>query len=156
MSVTFPLTVSNFFFIGCGAGGEIRTHSGISQQIYSLPRLSNFAAPTKFSSLSQCHTTFIVRVSPDRSSLEPRRRHVSQISQQDLQAATFQLQPNLLPGGSWLLRKRSPEASQQRTEEEGISRHLMVAGLGIEPRTSAYETDVLPLHYPAIKLLKSS
>lgn len=28
----------------------------------------------------------------------------------------------------------------------------MVAGPGIEPGTRAYETLVLPLHYPAIKL----
>jgi hypothetical protein len=29
----------------------------------------------------------------------------------------------------------------------------MVAGPGIEPGTRAYETLVLPLHYPAIKIL---
>lgn len=31
----------------------------------------------------------------------------------------------------------------------------MVAGPGIEPGTRAYETRVLPLHYPAIKMLKN-
>ena len=31
----------------------------------------------------------------------------------------------------------------------------LVAGPGFEPGTSAYETDVLPLHYPAIKMLKN-
>lgn len=28
--------------------------------------------------------------------------------------------------------------------------NAVIAGLGLEPRTSAYEADVLPLHYPAI------
>jgi hypothetical protein len=31
----------------------------------------------------------------------------------------------------------------------------LVTGPGIEPGTIAYETIVLPLHYPAIKMLKS-
>ena len=31
----------------------------------------------------------------------------------------------------------------------------LVAGPGIEPGTPAYETGVLPLHYPAIRMLKN-
>ncbi len=51
-----------------------------------------------------CHTTFIVRVFPDRSTPSFPREGRCRKSQQDLQTATFQLQSCLIPEGLWLLR----------------------------------------------------
>ena len=40
--------------------------------------------------------------------------------------------------------------SQIKTIYQTIKEQKLVAGRGIEPLTGAYETPVLPLHYPAV------
>ena len=59
-----------------------------------------------------------------------------------------QLNPKVtdLQSAATLQLRRTPK-------DKNIKEQKMVAGRGIEPLTGAYETPVLPLHYPAVYVL---